>query len=298
MRNTITFLVTLFFSISIFSQGNGYLGITIEKASERGVRISDVLENGSAKVYGLKQNDIILSIDGNIVSSIKELKSQVKKKNWGETISINYIRNGNDYSQNVVLGNRVNRITYHIKRDMMSKDNSTWNFDENTWVNIENGQPKWIKKKFENGITQTYVVESFRETPQAFSDLDDKLEIIDVLIQRNAGKRYFPSITVYIKTYPEKSKIKVESNNNSKLTVYPNPSLGMFKFSLNMKESKSKALSWQIFDITGKNIMDGNINNFSGTTTQEFDLTNQDAGVYLLRIVNDKEVMTERLIIK
>lgn len=298
MRTVYTLLFALIFSLSLFSQGNGYLGISMEIDSEEGVRISEVLENGAAFVYGLKQNDIILSVNNVTVNKSKDLKTQISKNNWGQTISLLFKRDGHINSKEVVLGSSANKVTYHVKRNKISAHTFTWSFDENTWINIENGATKWIKKKNENGVIQTYVIEFFRETPQAFSDLDDKLEIIESIEARNAGKRYFPRVTVFIKTYTEPLNSEVNKNLNAELIAFPNPSLGEFQFSLNMDESTTKNLSWQVFDVTGKKIIEGNLNEFSGVTTQKLDLTNQGAGVYLLRVINDKQVMTERLVVK
>jgi hypothetical protein len=297
MKTIYTLLFASIFSLSAFSQGNGYLGISMEKDSEEGVRISEVLENGAAFVYGLQQNDIILSVSGVDVSTAKGLKSQIINKNLGQTISLLYKRNGHTNLKDVVLGNRANRVTYHVKR---KKTNSSyeWSFDENTWIMVLNGNATRIVKKNENGVKETYEITEGSTVPQAFSDLDDKLEIIEAIEARNAGKRYFPSVTVYIKTYTEPSKTKVNTNLNVELKAFPNPSLGEFQFSLNMDESISKDLSWQVFDVTGKKITAGNLNEFSGVTTQKLDLTKQGAGVYLLRVINGKQIMTERLVVK
>jgi hypothetical protein len=297
MKTIYTLLFALTFSLSIFSQGNGYLGISMEKDSEEGVRISEVLENGAAFVYGLQQNDILLSVNGVDVNTAKGLKSQITEKNWGQTISLLYKRDGHTKLKDVVLGNRANRVTYHVRR---RKANSSyeWSFDENTWITVLNGNATRIVKKNENGVKEIHEITEGSIVPQAFLDLDDKLEIIEAIEARNAGKRYFPSVTVYIKTYTEPSKTKVNTNLNVELKAFPNPSLGEFQFSLNMDESTSKDLSWQVFDVTGKKITEGNLNEFSGVTTQKLDLTNQGAGVYLLRVINDKQVMTERLVVK
>lgn len=299
MKTTLTLLFAVIFSFSSFSQGNGYLGISMKKATNEGVRISDVLENGAAFVYGLKQNDVILSVDGIVVNTSKELKDQITKNNWGETISLVYQRNNKTKTKEIVLGSRANKVTYHVKRSKVN-DSYVWNFDDKTWVTVLNGTATKIVKLNDNGNKELYAVTEGEDTPQAFSDLNDKMEIVDAIDSRNEGKRFYPSITVYIKTYTEPAKIKVEPtvNLNAELKAYPNPSLGELQFSLNMDEPKSKQLSWQVFDLTGKKITEGNLNEFSGTTTQKLDLTNQDAGVYLLRVINDKQVMTERLVVK
>ena len=138
MKTIYTLLFALTFSLSIFSQGSGYLGISMKKASEQGVRISEVLENGAAFVYGLKQNDVILSVDGVNVNTATELKSQITKNDWGQSISLKYKRDGHTNLKEIVLGSKANKVTYHVKR---RKINSTyeWNFDEKTWISVLNG---------------------------------------------------------------------------------------------------------------------------------------------------------------
>ncbi|MEN8928657.1 MAG: PDZ domain-containing protein [Flavobacteriales bacterium] len=299
MKTIYTLLFACLASFSLFSQGNGYLGISMKKASEEGVRISDVLENGAAFVYGLQQNDIILSVDGKEVNSSQELKNKIVANDWGETISLLYKRNGHTRIMDVVLGNRANKVTYQIKR---RKINATyeWNFDENTWISVLNGNATKIVKLNENGVKAIHNIAEGTDLPQSFSDLDDKMEIIAAIEERNAGKRFYPSITVYIKTYTEPSKIKTVPNANlsAELKAFPNPSLGEFQFTLKMEEATSTNLSWQVIDVTGKKITEGNLAEFNGATNQKLDLTNHGAGVYLLRVVNGKELMTERLVVK
>jgi|TARA_B110000902_G_C13975115_1_gene462693 hypothetical protein len=52
-----------------------------------------------------------------------------------------------------------------------------------------------------------------------------------------------------------------------------------------------------VIDITGKLIIEGQVNDFEGNTTQKLNVTDQGAGVYLLRVVNNNEVYTERLVV-
>ncbi len=301
MKTIYTLLFALTFSLSIFSQGSGYLGISMKKASEQGVRISEVLENGAAFVYGLKQNDVIMSVDGIEVNTAIELKTEITKNDWGQSISLKYKRDGHTNLKEIVLGSKANKVTYHVKRRKINSSYE-WNFDENTWVTVLNGNATKIVKKNESGLKEAYEITEGSETPQAFSDLEDKMDIIEAIDARNAGKKFYPSITVYIKTYTEPVKVESTPNTNTilnaELKAYPNPSLGQFQFSLKMDEPTSKQLSWQVFDVTGKKITEGKLNEFSGVTTQKLDLTNQGAGVYLLRVINDKQVMTERLIVK
>ncbi len=292
-----TLLLAVCLSVSAFSQGNGYLGISMQKASDQGVRVSEVLENGAAQTHQLLQNDVILSIDGIDVNTAKELKDQITSHNWGETITIVFTRNGQTQTKQVTLGNRAQKVTYHVKRKVTG-DKVVWNFDNNTYITIVNDEPTMIDKIGEDEVIYTQNLSSETEVPARFSDLEDKLEIIEAIDLRNAGKRFYPSITVYIKTYTEPTKMPVAPTKaNSELSVYPNPSLGEFNFNFKVDKASDNKISWQVIDITGKLIVEGQLNDFEGNTTQKLNVTDQGAGVYLLRVVNNNEVYTERLVV-
>ncbi len=286
-------------SISAWSQGNGYLGISMEKATNQGVRISEILENGAAQTYELKQNDIIYSINGVSVNSATELKKQIVSKDWGEKIKVVFARDGHTLTKLVTLGNRAEKVTYHVKRRKINSSYE-WNFDENTWITVVAGKAtKMVKLRADKSKDVLNITEGM-DIPQEFSDLDDKLEIIEAIDARNAGKRFYPFITVYIKTYTSKSNDKTVTPTKLKveLKAFPNPSLGQFQFTIKTEKAKSKSVVWQVIDISGKLIKEGNVADFEGATTQSMDLTQQGAGVYLLKVVYDNQVFTERLVVK
>lgn len=269
----------------------------MQKASDQGVRVSEILENGAAQTHQLLQNDVILSIDGTDVNTAQELKDQITSHNWGETINILFVRNGHTQTKQVTLGNRAQKVTYHVKRRQI---NSTyeWSFDNNTWVIMTGGEATSMVKLNANGSKAVLEIEDGADIPQEFSDLNDKLEIIEAIDLRNVGKRFYPSITVYIKTYTEPTKMPVvPAKSNSELSVYPNPSLGEFNFNFKVDKSSDSKVSWQVIDITGKLILEGQLNDFEGNTLQKLNVTEQGAGVYLLRVVNNNEVYTERLVV-
>jgi len=76
------------------------------KLSEvKGARITNVLSNGSAEAAGLKENDIIVKIDGVPVSTPSELQEQVGKHRPGDKSNITYFRNGKEATVTVTMRN-------------------------------------------------------------------------------------------------------------------------------------------------------------------------------------------------
>lgn len=297
MKTVFAFIFSIF-SVICLAQGNGYLGISMKTLQNGGVRISDVLQNGAAETYGMFQNDVILSIDGIKVNSNVELKKIISNKDWGDKISVVYDRNGHTNTKLITLGNRANKVTYEVKRTRINSE-FEWSFDNSTWIRMVNGTPLWIKKKNQAGTFDVHTIKKGVDVPQFFSDLDDKLEIIKAINERNKGKKVFPSITVFIKTYSAQCKIMKNNSDAVKLdlSVFPNPSLGDFNFTLKADNPESNIIVWQVIDISGKLVKEGSLNDFNGNARQELNLTEKGAGVYLLKVIHNNQVFTERLIV-
>lgn len=76
------------------------------KLSEvKGARIANVIPGGSAEAAGLKENDIIVRVDGVNVASPSELQEQVGKHRPGDKANITYIRNGKEVTVPITMKN-------------------------------------------------------------------------------------------------------------------------------------------------------------------------------------------------
>ena len=88
------------------------------KLSEvKGARITNVIANGSAEEAGLKENDIIIKVDGVSVATPSELQEQVGKHRPGDKANITYIRNGKEVTVPVTMRN-VAGNTNVVTREM------------------------------------------------------------------------------------------------------------------------------------------------------------------------------------
>ena len=70
-----------------------------------GAYVVSTTEDGAARNAGIKEGDIIVSVDGNIVNSGSQLQEQIGKYNPGDKITVGIVRNGNEKEMNVVLRN-------------------------------------------------------------------------------------------------------------------------------------------------------------------------------------------------
>jgi Do/DeqQ family serine protease len=72
----------------------------------RGVYISDVVDNGSAKDAGIVKGDVITAIDGIKVNSTSELLEQIGQYRPGDKTKISVLRNGSEKDYMVTLKNK------------------------------------------------------------------------------------------------------------------------------------------------------------------------------------------------
>lgn len=86
------------------------LGVTIQPGSATvdgtttlGAEIASVTQDGAAAQAGLKQGDIILSIDGHAVTSPKALSGYVRTYTGGAQVSVEYARDGKTQTVDVTL---------------------------------------------------------------------------------------------------------------------------------------------------------------------------------------------------
>ena len=90
----------------------------------KGVMVTRVLEGGSAKEAGLRENDVILKFDGNDVNTVAELQEQVSTHRPGDKGSVTYFRNGKETTVPIVLKNSAG--TTAVVTASMDDEKSFW----------------------------------------------------------------------------------------------------------------------------------------------------------------------------
>lgn len=73
---------------------------------ENGVVVEDVVEDGPAANAGLKKNDVILSIDGEEVAGLADLRSAIAGKKPGDEVEVQVLRKGKKRTITVELGKK------------------------------------------------------------------------------------------------------------------------------------------------------------------------------------------------
>lgn len=84
---------------------SGYMGI-IMSPGEKGVRVVAVAENTPAARAGLKEGDVIFSIDGQAVETNDDILAILRNKKPGDTIRVAFARNGEKREVELKLARR------------------------------------------------------------------------------------------------------------------------------------------------------------------------------------------------
>ena len=94
------------------------------------------------------------------------------------------------------------------------------------------------------------------------------------------------------------SEIPLSADDNSNLleniSVYPNPSSGIFNVKLNSFINSEIEIS--VYDILGREISQNSFNNISNFN-EEIDISNASPGIYLMTISSERVKVTRRIIV-
>ena len=108
----------------------GYLGVQIQELtdglrdyfkvkSDDGVLISEVVEDSPAEKAKLKVGDIIVSVNGDGISTTSELQRAISREGSGADVSLEVIRKGRKKDYKAILGSQKNNFSWTGKMPMM-----------------------------------------------------------------------------------------------------------------------------------------------------------------------------------
>jgi S1-C subfamily serine protease len=127
----------------------GLLGVQIQDVTSeladkeglkevKGVFIAKVNEKSAADDAGIKDKDVIVSVDGESVNSSNELQEKVGKRSPGEKVKVGILRNNKNLEFEVTLKNKDGKIgivkSEKIERDSLYKELDNY-FKEHNIVN-------------------------------------------------------------------------------------------------------------------------------------------------------------------
>ena len=99
--------------ISTGTVDHAVLGVTVTTGSASvdssqvaGAEIAEVTSGGGADAAGLKSGDLIIAVDGETVSSSKQLTGYIRRYMGGDEVTITYVRDGEKYEVQATLSSQ------------------------------------------------------------------------------------------------------------------------------------------------------------------------------------------------
>jgi serine protease Do len=124
-------------SFSFFISGDGFLGVYAENISRenmgryhvstvRGVGVTRVVKDSPAEKAGLRKDDVILSLDGENVSSVRKLNRLVSEMAPDQSVRVSFSRAGAEQEVTATVGKRSNQS---FASDMFPEGSKVWKWE-------------------------------------------------------------------------------------------------------------------------------------------------------------------------
>jgi len=145
-----------------------YLGVSTE-TTEKGARVTDVIEKTAAEKAGLKEGDIITSIGGTTIKGSDDLLATVRKHKPAETVDLTYLRDGKEKKVKALLGKTDDAMVYSFDENFSREFER--NFNYNFKPPVVSVAPRYPKGYSYNGENHFY---TFRDDRPKFGmDVED-----------------------------------------------------------------------------------------------------------------------------
>jgi serine protease Do len=164
-------------------------------AEVKGALITRVIPSGSAQEAGMKENDVIVKFDGQVVNTVAELQEQVGKHRPGDKATVTYIRGGKETTIPITLKNVagntkiVTAQTENAEDVVFGSKLQALSSEEMSSLNVDYGVKvlEVNKGKFKDiGMSQGYIILSINgkkvKTPEdvkQFADNGARLKSIE-----------------------------------------------------------------------------------------------------------------------
>jgi len=187
--------------VKIRSFGHGFLGVQLTPLTpelrvhfgvpeDTGVMVARVEEGGPAEAAGIRVADILSAIDGERIDNARALSRAVRRKEEGDSITIELYRDGSLASYPVTVGKRARRVidlagAYRFMPDMLP-ENLMETLDEESMEAFEQAMrglgdhfnsAEW-REKLERveELDFTAIQERMQEVERRLQELEQELE--------------------------------------------------------------------------------------------------------------------------
>ncbi|MBX2930623.1 MAG: trypsin-like peptidase domain-containing protein [Chitinophagaceae bacterium] len=153
-----------------------------------GVFVLGVTDGGAAKAAGIKEKDIITSINGVAIASGPQMQEQISLYKPGDKVKITYVRNGKVNTTTVTLKNKIGNTDIVTKPTILDKVGGVLeNVDANTASTNDIQGGVVVKKIGNKALSKTRVQEGFVITSVNGVDIKN-IDELKVALENAKGK--------------------------------------------------------------------------------------------------------------
>lgn len=269
------------------SPNKAVLGVQLQNVEgSNGAQVIEVFEGSAAEKIGLKEGDILISVNGKKTTDVGSVIDALSKNKPGDKVKIKYLRDTDVKSANATLQERKEEVVLKSGCQEMKackaqclKKCPKGEQDDMIILKDGSGQKK-IKmlRKLEG-------------------DHENK-----VIIIHQSGKAEEDAKEIEIKSDEkgaEEKQIDIKADAESSLNVEvltgsPNPNNGNMKISF---AGKSVPTMIEVVDLNGKDIFKEKIDNFNGTYNKEIQIDDVK-GTLILKVTQGDKVISQKIIVK
>ena len=157
-------------------------GKDIDLGTMDGIYVAKVVEDGAAEAAGLKEGDVITSLDGKKVTSFGELQGVLAKKRPGDKVNITYLRDKKSHKATLTLKNEQGntKVVKNADTDVLGADFRPITDAQKKQLEISYGL-EVIKvnggKMKDAGVPKGFIIQRVNDEPmRSFDDLQNAVK--------------------------------------------------------------------------------------------------------------------------
>ena len=162
-----------------------------------GIYVAKVIEDGAAADGGLKEGDVITSVDGQKVKQFGDLQAIIAKKRPGDKVKVTYLRNKKENTVTLTLKNEQGntKVVKNADVDILGIDVRPITDSQKKQLEISYGL-EVLKvsggKMKDAGVPKGFIIQTINDTPmRSFDDLQQAVK--DAKDQMLVIKGLFPT---------------------------------------------------------------------------------------------------------
>lgn len=240
--------------------------------NSNGAAIGKVEDGTAAETMGIKEGDVITSVNGDAIADFRALADKIRSMEPGDAVTVVVERNGARHTLSGTLGE---------SKDFMR----TFSFNGTPGMHFDM-----------EGLSPEAQDELRREMDQLRREMDE--------LRRDLGRELRTEMRVTIETRKLTDEEKqllagkgVKMDNElalGDLRTFPNPSNGFFRIQFDVPERGD--LNVDVHDAAGEKVYQERILGFKGRYERTLDLTDKATGTYFLVITQGGKTTARKLV--